>query len=109
MLGLGLGLGLQQDPSLSLINGLQAYLPFSCAGCKKSRALLRIDVPVAVRLALFLILILNCMWIEAIFTGHNEVEDDCFVVICPDAMWVLRWFFATVFANILSGPANRLV
>ena len=87
---------------------MQALVPFPCASCKTARTMLKIELPASARLAIVLVLILNCMWIEAIFVGHNEVAEDCFVV-CPDDMWLVRRFVAMMFASILSSPALRIL
>ena len=87
---------------------MQAYLPFGCSGCKRSRMMLRIATPAEVRLAMFLIQILNYMWIEAIFVNRNEMSEDCFAV-CPDTTWLLRKVGAIVFAFFLSIPAMRIM
>ena len=94
--------------SICIKHDLQAYLPFSCAFCQTPRTMVQIDLPASARLALFLIFILNTMWIEAIFVGHNEVEDDCFVV-CPDERWLLKRCIAMLCAAILDAPASRLM
>ena len=70
--------------------------------------LLRITNPAEVRLAMFLIQILNYMWIEAIFVNRNELNEDCFAV-CPDSQWLLRKVGAIVFAFFLSTPAMRIM
>ena len=70
--------------------------------------MLNIDTPPAVRLALVLILILNTMWVEAIFVGHQEVHEDCFVV-CPNAWWIYRRVLAVLIGAILFAPAARLM
>ena len=70
--------------------------------------MLRIANPAEVRLAMFLIQILNYMWIEAIFVNRNEMSEDCFAV-CPDTTWLLRKCGAIAFAFFLSVPAMRIM
>ena len=70
--------------------------------------MLQLDLPASVRLAILQITILNTMFIEAIFVGHNEVEDDCFVV-CPDHQWLLRRLMAMLVASLLSIPSESLL
>ena len=70
--------------------------------------MLRIATPAEVRLAMFLIQILNYMWIEAIFVNRNEMSEDCFAV-CPDTTWITRKIGAVLFAFFLSIPAMRIM
>ena len=70
--------------------------------------LLRITNPAEVRLAMFLIQILNYMWVEAIFVNRNALRDECFA-ICPDTQFLLRKVGAIVFAFFLSTPAMRIM
>lgn len=70
--------------------------------------LLRISIPAEVRLAMFLIQILNYMWIEAIFVNRNEMTEECFMV-CPSTTWMLRKVGAIVFTFLLSTPAMRIM
>ena len=60
------------------------------------------------RLAIFLIQILNYMWLEAMFINRNELDEHCFVV-CPETQWLLRKVGAVVIAFFLSTPAMRIM
>ena len=70
--------------------------------------MIRINMPVGPRLAIFLIQILNYMWLEAMFINRNELDEHCFVV-CPETQWLLRKVGAVVIAFVLSSPAMRVM
>ena len=86
----------------------QAYVPFRCAGCQTAREMLQLDLPASARLAIWQIIILSTMFTEAIFVGHNEVKEDCFVA-CPEMQWLLRRLMAMIFAFLLAAPAETLL
>lgn len=87
------------------------FVPFGCTGCGNLRKILRVEMPAAVRLSLFLIQILNYMWIEAIFVNSREVDSmSCLLgVVCLDSAWIIRRCSAALFGSLLHVPAMRII
>ena len=69
-----------------------------------------INTPAEVRLVLFLIQILNYMWIEAMFVNRLQLQGQCFMgAICLDTAWLTLRVTAVLASMFLNAPAMRLM
>lgn len=67
-----------------------------------------IKTPAEVRLALFLIKILNFLWIKAMVMGQLQATGTCLAnVLCFDGSWLLSKLAIIMFSKIVSAPATR--